>query len=127
MNQNHDLIFKEECYKLVGLCMEIHRILGGGLPELTYQDALEHECQLNNIPYRREKRFPVLYKEVVLPHQFRADFVAYDNIIVELKGTSEITNAHIAQTIHYVRLTRGRLGILINFSPSTLQYKRIIV
>ena len=122
-----DLIFKEENYKIVGICMEVHRILGGGLAEIVYKDALEYEFQQNGIPYKREKEYPVPYKTIILPHKFYADFVVYDNIILEVKAVSAIIDDHIAQTINYIKLTKGRLGIIANFSNTSLQHKRLVV
>ncbi len=124
---HQDLIFKDENYKIVGICMDVHRILGGGLSEIVYKDALEYEFQLQGIPFRREKEYPVPYKDIILPHKFYADFVVYDNIILEVKAVSAIIDEHIAQTINYVRLTKGRLGIIANFNMLTLQHKRLIV
>ena len=80
-----ELIYKDECFKIVGLCMEIHKILGKGFSENVYKDALEYELKNNNIPYQREKDYPVSYKDTVLPHKFYADFVVYDKIIIEIK------------------------------------------
>ncbi len=122
-----ELIYKEEYFKIVGLCMEIHRILGGGLSEIIYKDALEYELRQQGIKFEREKEYPVEYKGVILPHRFYADFVVYDNIILEIKAVSNIIDAHLAQTINYVKLTKGRLGIILNFSNTSLQQKRIIV
>ncbi len=122
-----ELIYKEEYFQIVGLCMEIHRILGGGLSEIVYKDALEYELRQHGIDFEREKEYPVEYKGVILPHRFYADFVVYDNIILEIKAVSAIIDAHLAQTINYVKLTKGRLGIIINFSNTTLQHKRIVV
>jgi GxxExxY protein len=122
-----DLIFKEENYKIVGICMEVHRILGGGLSEIVYKDALEYEFKQHKIPFEREKEYLVPYKEIILPHKFYADFVVYDNIILEVKAVSNIVEAHIAQTINYIKLTKGRLGIIANFSDTSLQHKRLVV
>ena len=122
-----DLIFKDENYKIIGICMEVHRILGGGLSEIAYKDALEYEFQQNNIPYKREKEYPINYKNIILPHSFYADFVVYDNIILEVKAVNGIIDEHIAQTINYIKLTKGQLGIIANFGNTSLQHKRLVV
>ena len=122
-----EYIYKQENYKIVGICIEVQRILGAGLLEVVYKDALEYEFQQQNIPYAREKEYPVSYKGIVLPHRFYADFVVYDNIIFEVKAVSGITKEHIAQTINYIKLTQGRLGIIANFGNTTLEHKRIIL
>lgn len=70
-----DLIYKEEAFEIIGICMEVHSLLGKGLLEIVYKDALEYEFKKREIPYAREKEFPVRYKDVILPHTFYADFV----------------------------------------------------
>jgi GxxExxY protein len=122
-----DLIYKDEYYKIIGICMEVHRILGGGLSEIIYKDALEYEFRQNNIAYEREKEYIVSYKGIILPHKFYADFVVYNNIILEIKAVSDIVEKHISQTINYIKLAKGELGIIVNFSNAVLQHKRIAV
>ena len=79
-----ELLFKEESFKIIGLCMEIHKTLGMGLKEINYKDAMEIEFIENNIPYEREKRFSVKYKEKILRNPYSADFLVYDSIILEV-------------------------------------------
>ena len=122
-----ELLYKNESFKIVGFCMEVHRILGNGLLEIVYKDALEYELKQNKIFYTREKEYCIDYKGIILPHKFYADFVVYDNIILEVKSLNEISKEHIAQTINYIKLSKGRLGIIVNFGATELQYKRIIV
>ena len=122
-----EYLYKSENFKIVGLCMEIHRILGNGLLEVVYKDALEFELKQHKIPYTREKEFAVQYKGVILPHKFYADFVVYDDIILEVKALNEISKEHIAQTINYIKLTKGKLGLIVNFGTTSLQHKRIII
>ena len=117
---------KEENYTIVGLCMEVHRILGPGLLEIVYKDALEIEFRNNNIPFEREKEFFIEYKGVILPHKFYADFIIYDEIILEVKSTKEISNEHIAQTINYMKLAESQIGIIANFQNKSLVHKRLI-
>ncbi len=124
---HQDLIFKQETFKIVGICMEIHRILGAGLLEIVYKDALEYEFRTQNIPFEREKEYLIEYKGIVLPHKFYADFVVYDNIIFEVKAVSDFSDAHTAQTINYVKLAKGRLGILVNFGKPSLEHRRFIL
>ncbi|KOS07788.1 NADH:ubiquinone oxidoreductase [Flavobacterium akiainvivens] len=121
-----ELIHKEEYYKIVGICMEVHKHLGGGLLEIVYKDALEYEFRKNNIPFAREKEYFIEYKDIVLPHKFYADFVVYDDIILEVKAVTGIVDIHVAQTLNYVRLIRGQLGIIANFNSKSLEHRRII-
>ncbi len=78
-----ELLFKEECYKMVGLCMKVHTKLGRGFKEIVYKDALEVEFKKdNNILYEREKSFSIIYEDVILPHKFNADFLVFNSIIL---------------------------------------------
>ena len=121
-----NLIYKDEYYKIIGICMEVHRILGKGLLEIVYKDAVEYEFQRQGIPYGREKEYPIQYKDIVLPHKFYADFVVYNDIILEIKAISGITDEHLAQTLNYMALAKSPLGIIVNFGTSSLQHKRVI-
>lgn len=121
-----ELYRKEEYYKVVGICMEIHRILGGGLLEIVYKDALEYELRKHNIPFQREKEYYIKYKDIVLAHKFYADFIVYDEIILEIKASKNIIDEHIAQTINYLKLADSDLGIIVNFSKKSLEHKRVI-
>ncbi|MBA4318581.1 MAG: GxxExxY protein [Flavobacterium sp.] len=117
---------KEENYEIVGICMEVHRILGPGLLEIVYKDALEIEFKNNNIPFEREKEFSIEYKGKVLPHKFYADFIIYDEIILEVKTVKEISNEHIAQTLNYIKLASSQIGIIVNFQNKSLTHKRLM-
>jgi GxxExxY protein len=121
-----DIVQKEEYYKIVGIWMEVHRHLGGGLLEIVYKDALEYEFRKNDIPFEREKEYFIEYKDIILPHKFYADFVVYEDIILEVKAVTGIVDIHIAQTLNYVRLISGKLGIIANFNSKSLEHKRIV-
>ncbi|MGR3304476.1 MAG: GxxExxY protein [Candidatus Scalindua sp.] len=86
------LIYKEEAYGIIGLCMEVHGILGKGHSEVVYKDALEHEFSINQI---REKSYKIKYKDIILPRGYNADFVVYDKIILESKALESLTNSHV--------------------------------
>ena len=118
---------EEETYKIIGLCMEVHRNLGPGLLEIIYKDALEIEFKENNIPFVREKEFIVEYKGIILPHKFNADFVVNEDIILEVKAIKEFSNEHIAQILNYVKLSNSEIGLLVNFQTKSLQYKRYVM
>jgi len=106
--------------------MEVHKILGNGLLEIVYKDALEYEFNRNNIPFEREKEYRVIYKNQVMKHRFNADFVVFDKIILEIKASSKLINEYIAQTLNYPNISGCRLGLLVNFGQPSLQYKRIV-
>ena len=116
-----------ETYEIIGICMEVHRNLGSGLLEIIYKDAIEIELKSRNIPFEREKEFPIEYKGQILPHRFYADFVVNGNIILEIKAVKEFSKEHLAQLLNYMKISRSELGLLFNFYPSSLQYKRYIL
>lgn len=122
-----DLLYKDECFKLVGFCMEIHRELGRGLDEVVYKDAMVCDLQQAAIPFSREKPYEVSYKGIVLPHRFFADFVIWDKIIFEAKAVEKLTEAHLKQVLNYLAISKLRLGLLINFGSSALEWKRVIL
>lgn len=121
-----ELIFKEECYEIVGLCMKVHTRLGRGFKEIVYKDALEVELKKNNIPYEREKSFSIMYEEVILRHKFNADFLVFDSIVLEVKAASQTHSNEFKQTLNYLKASKIKLGILINFGTARLEYQRII-
>ena len=121
-----ELIFKNESYNVIGACMAVHRELGCGFLEPVYQEALEYEFKLRNIPYVREKQLDVLYKGHFLDKKYQVDFICYENIIIELKALQALTSIHDAQLINYLKATKMPLGILINFGQKSLESKRLI-
>ena len=125
-NDNEYYYKKDENYTIVGLCMEVHRILGPGLLEIVYKDALEIEFKNHKIPYMREKKYDVEYKGSILPHNFYADFVVYEDIILEVKSVKEVTNEHLSRTLNYMKLADTPIGIIVNFQNKSLTHKRLI-
>lgn len=122
-----ELLFKEECYKVVGACMAVHRELGNGFLESVYQEALTIEFQKQGIPFIREKVIPVIYKGIELHGAFKADFICYNSIIVELKALSALTTDHSSQVLNYLKATGLRVGLLINFGTASLQHQRYVL
>lgn len=118
---------KEETYRIIGVCMEVHNHLGAGFLEIVYKDALELEFKKAGIPYEREKEYLVNYKGIILPHRFYADFVVFDNVILEIKGQKGIADEHIAQAINYLKVSQNRIALIVNFGELKLSYKRLIL
>lgn len=116
-----------ETYEIIGISMEIHRILGKSFSEIVYKDALEYEFKLNKIPFEREKEYSVPYKEIILPHRFYADFVVRGNIILEVKGQKMINQEAISQAINYLAVSKCKVGLIVNFGENSLNSKRIIL
>jgi GxxExxY protein len=119
--------YQEESYKIIGICMEVHRILGKGFLEIVYKDALEYEFKLQNIPYEREKKYEIEYKDTILPHYFHADFVVFDKIILEVKAQQGIVKNHIKWVINYLAASKCKLGLIVNFGEDSLITKRVIL
>ncbi len=119
--------FKEESYRIIGICMEVHRILGKGFLEIVYKDALEYEFKKKGIPYEREKKYEIEYKDIILPHHFYADFVVFDKIILEVKAQQGIVENHIKWVINYLAASKCKLGLIVNFGEDSLITKRIIL
>ncbi|RYG28647.1 MAG: GxxExxY protein [Chitinophagaceae bacterium] len=126
MNYLKDLLYREECFKIVGLCMKVHNSLGKGFIEVVYKDALEIEFQKNGIPYEREKALTIKYEGETLQRTFRADFVLYNCIILEIKAVPFRSVAALRQTLHYLKASGIQLGILINFGQDRLESQRIV-
>jgi GxxExxY protein len=122
-----ELLYKEEVFQLVGLCMEIHRELGKGHDEVIYKDALVVELTRAGIPFLREKNYEIKYKGVVLPHYYYADFVVWDKILFEAKAVEKLTDSHIKQVLNYLAASQIRVGLLVNFGADMLEWKRLIL
>ncbi len=122
-----DLIYKEEAFKIVGICMKIHQTLGLGLKEINYKDAMEIEFVDNIVPHEREKKFTVQYKGKVLRNPYIADFVVYNSIVIEVKSSLAIIETHMAQALSYLAVSGLKLALVINFSERSLTWKRIVL
>ncbi len=121
------LLYKEEVYDIIGICMNIYNSLGYGFLEVVYKDAMEIEFADNEMKHVREKEFPVIYKGRKLKRTFFADFTLFDKIIVEVKANADgIPEEAIAQTINYLKASGNRVGLIINFGKRKLEYKRVI-
>ncbi len=118
---------KAEAYKIIGICMEVHNDLGAGFLEIVYRDALEFEFRRAGILYEREKEYVVNYKGSILPHKFYADFVIFDQVILEVKGKSGIAEEDVAQALNYLKVCGNRLALIVNFGELKLNYKRMVL
>ncbi|HKH61071.1 MAG TPA: GxxExxY protein [Flavitalea sp.] len=122
-----EIYLKEEAYQIVGICMEIHRILGHGFLEIVYKDAIQYELTRREIEYVREKEYQIHYKDSILTHRFYADFVILESIILEVKATENgLCNEFVSRVINYLKASGCKVGLLINFGRSKLEYKRLV-
>jgi len=120
------MIYKAESYKIIGACMEVHSELGHGFNEVVYQEALAREFKRQNIPFEAEKKLEISYKGELLDKYYRADFICYDKIIIELKALPEITSREIGQVLNYLKVTGFHLGLLVNFGEESFNSKRLV-
>ena len=121
-----NIFFKEESYKIGGAIFAVHQALGCGFLERVYQDALEIEFKDRHIPYEREKEIQIMYKGKPLGEPYRADFVCYGKIIVELKAVDELCSIHRSQVVNYMKATGFKLGLLVNFGEEWANVERIV-
>ncbi len=126
-NAPGEFLFREETYETIGFCMTVHQTLGHGFLEIVYKDAVELEMTRKKIKYEREREYKIDYKGVILPHRFYADFLVHDKIILEIKAAEGgLANEQLAQTLNYLRASGCRIGLLVNFGRSKLEYRRLI-
>lgn len=117
----------KETYNIIGAAMEVHKELGNGFLESIYQEALALELTDRQIPFQKEQPLSVQYKNQLLNKRFFADFLCYDEVIVELKAMDNIHDDHLAQVLNYLKATNLKLGLILNFGTPRLQYKRVIL
>lgn len=115
-----------DTYAIIGAGMEVHRNMGAGFLEPVYHAALEKEFRGRGIPYQREYEIPVRYKGDLLGLTYRADFVCFGEVLVEVKALTRLTEAHAAQVINYLVATGIQRGMLLNFGSASLQYRRVV-
>jgi GxxExxY protein len=116
----------EITFKIIGACFEVHNQLGKGFLEVVYKDALMHELAQQNLSFEREKKYEIDYKGILLPHYYFSDFVVENKIILEVKAQEGIIDVHAAQLINYLKVSKCKLGLLVNFGEKSLKYKRFI-
>ncbi len=115
-----------QSHAIIGAAMEVHRELGGGFLELVYQTALALEFQERGVPYKAEVALPIRYKGKLLTCAYRADFVCFDNFLVETKAIAKLTSADNAQLLNELKATSYERGLLFNFGGRSLEFKRVV-
>ena len=115
MDRSTELLYREESYFIRGAVYEVYREMGAGFLEAVYQECLEREMRIKQIPFVSQPTLQLFYKREQLIATYRPDLICYDKIIIELKAVSEITDAHRAQLHNYLKATGFRLGFIVNF------------
>jgi len=127
MAQNFTQHEDRETYAIIEAAMTVHRELGNGFLEAVYQEALERQFVANTIPHSRELELPIHYLGQKLRVCYRADFVCYHSIIVELKALKNLSGTEESQVINYLKASGKTKALLFNFGAKSLQYKRFIL
>ena len=126
MNTNeHELIFKKEVYDVVGCAMEVLNELGHGLLEKPYENALVVEFGLKNIPVEQQVRYEIMYKGVQIG-EYVPDLVTHGKLVVDTKVIERITNHELGQMMNYLKITGLKVGLILNFKHSKLEWKRVV-
>ena len=123
-----ELLYRDECFRIIGACMAVHQEKGNGFVEPVYQDAPEIELEFSGIPFDPQHNSSITYRGRPLRHTYTPDLLCFDKIIVELKAVKNLTDEHRAQVLNYLKVTGLQLGLLVNFgSHPRLEWERIVL
>jgi GxxExxY protein len=120
------LLLREETHQIIGGAFEVLNSLGHGFHEKAYENALVIEFGLKKIPFNQQERFPILYKGIQVT-EYVPDLIVFDSIIVDTKVVSQITDLERGQMMNYLRITKKRVGLILNFKYPKLQWERIVL
>lgn len=119
------LLYKDITEKIISSAYEVHRLLGNGYLEKVYENSLIKELEYKNLRCQQQIPLEVYYKDYVVGN-YIADIIVEDKIILEIKAISGIEEQHFSQLLNYLKATRKRLGLIINFGANNVEIKRII-
>ncbi len=115
LHEKEKMVYREECYLIRGALYEVYAVLGPGFLEEVYQEALEKEFTMRNIPFESQVQLTILFKGEPLSKTYKADFLCFEKIIIELKAVKSLLPNDEAQLINYLKATKKKLGFLVNF------------
>ncbi len=122
------LLYEVETYDILGACFKVSNEMGCGFLESVYQECLEIELEILNIPFRAQQEMQLHYRGQKLTHYFKPDLICHEKIVVELKAVSTLADEHRAQVLNYLNATKLKLGLLVNFGHyPKLQYERFVL
>ncbi len=128
LGSSNRFVYSDETYAVIGAAMDVYYRLGCGFAEPVYQDALGLELGLRRIPFAAQAKLQVRYKDFLLKKSYRADFVCFEKIIVEIKAQTALTAIDVSQLLNYMKASEFRVGLLFNFGSSRdLEKKRVIL
>ncbi|MEO6334824.1 MAG: GxxExxY protein [Pyrinomonadaceae bacterium] len=128
VGSDNRLIYEDESYAVIGAAMDVYYRLGCGFLEPVYQEALAYEFGLRQIPFRAQTRLTIKYKDHILRKTYRADFLCFEKIVVEIKAQTALIGVDWAQLLNYMKASSYRVGLLFNFgSERTLEKKRLVI
>ena len=126
MTNSDDILFRDEVHRIVGCAMEVSNLLGHGLHEKVYENALVVEFQLRGISFQQQPQFEVVYKNVVVG-KYVPDLICFGQIIVDAKTIEVITDHERGKMLNYLKITGHKLGVLLNFKHRKLEWERIVL
>jgi GxxExxY protein len=127
---NHEIMKSmkkdQRTHAIIGVAMEVHNIMGPGHLEAVYQECLEIEFQERKIPFISKPKLEIYYKEKKLKKYYVPDFIVFQEIVLEIKGEKALTKEDEAQIINSLKISRHKIGLLINFGEASLRFRRFI-
>jgi GxxExxY protein len=125
--RNTQWLYKNLTEKTIGAALEVHQELGNGFLEYVYEEALCYELKLRNIVFERQKDIDIQYKNIIIPKKYTPDILIENKVIVEIKAIKALTETDEAQLLNYLKATKIRIGLLLNFGTKSLKIKRKIL
>ncbi len=123
-----EIVYKDESYRIMGACFEVYKEMGCGFVEPVYQECLEIELGMQELPFVAQAALRLRYKGRRLKRRYTPDFILFGKIVVEIKAVKELSDKHRAQVYNYLKATGYRLGLLVNFGHyPKVEYERIVL